>query len=172
MTESHFIKTLVDEESATITQTVHRGIIEISRAVMHTQDAEIAKGLMLLGWTPPTNGATNPPTDECKCHGWCCADVREMLAGNGHHPNCEHYADRTPWASPQEAEFGRLMWQHILNHMPEFLGDEWSEDVMPLAEKAGLCNRVIYDPAIHGEIEDVEPGDMIWWWGEEETLTQ
>lgn len=57
------------------------------------------------------------------------------------------------------------MWDMIEKMGEEFCWDEWSEDVLPLAERAGLCRRVIYDPEIHGTIES-EPGDEIWWWGD------
>lgn len=48
--------------------------------------------------------------------------------------------------------------------------DEWSEEVMELAEKLGVGNvrRVAYDPAVHGEGIEAEAGDLIWWWGESE----
>jgi hypothetical protein len=62
--------------------------------------------------------------------------------------------------------FGEAMWKLISHPETNFCGDEWSEDVLPLAEAAGLCGRVKYDPAIHGEDIEADPGDEIWWWGE------
>ena len=64
--------------------------------------------------------------------------------------------------------FGRLMWKLIQKYGEEFIWDEWSEEVLPLAEKAGLCKRVAYDPEKHGEI-NADPGCEIWSWGEEES---
>ena len=61
--------------------------------------------------------------------------------------------------------FGRLVWDMIQQQGGDFCGDEWSEEVLPLAQKAGLCSRVKYDPEKHGdEIQDAEPGDEIWFW--------
>jgi hypothetical protein len=62
--------------------------------------------------------------------------------------------------------FGEAMWKLISRPETNFCGDEWSEDVLPLAHQAGLCERVLYDPAIHGEDIEADPGDEIWWWGE------
>jgi len=36
-------------------------------------------------------------------------------------------------------------------------------DWLDLGEKHGLLKQVKYDPAKHGEIEEVETGDMIYW---------
>ena len=67
------------------------------------------------------------------------------------------------------ALFGRLMWDMIQQIGGSFCGDEWSEDVLPLAQQAGLCHRAMYDPEIHWDydIECAEPGDEIWVFGEE-----
>lgn len=59
------------------------------------------------------------------------------------------------------------MWEMIRKIGGEFCWDEWSEEVLPLAQAAGLCCRVPYDPAIHGEGIEAEPGDEIWWWGDD-----
>jgi len=32
-------------------------------------------------------------------------------------------------------------------------------------EAAGLCERVIYNPEIHGDTIEADPGCEIWWWG-------
>jgi hypothetical protein len=42
-------------------------------------------------------------------------------------------------------------------------GDLEYSDWLELGEKYGLLKQVEYDPAMHGEMEDVEPGDMIYW---------
>lgn len=42
-------------------------------------------------------------------------------------------------------------------------GDEWSEDIMPLAVQSGLAERVPYDPELHGDCE-ADPGDEMWVW--------
>lgn len=60
--------------------------------------------------------------------------------------------------------FGRdmLAWARSREN---FFGDEDSEKFMEIAEKHGLVQRVKYDPALHGEIEDAEPGCDVWWFG-------
>lgn len=97
----------------------------------------------------------------CECGNWC-RDGRDMLSP--HHPRCEHY--QSPPDDPRYAIFGKLMWDMIRKIGDEFCWYEWSEDVLPLAHRAGLCRRVIYDPAIHGDGIDEEPGCEIWYWGD------
>jgi hypothetical protein len=67
---------------------------------------------------------------------------------------------------PRHAVFGKLMWEMIQKMGGDFCGDEWSEDVLPLAERAGLCSRATYDPEKHGDGIEAEPGDEIWWLGD------
>lgn len=62
--------------------------------------------------------------------------------------------------------FGSLVWDWIRNQGGSFTGSECSEDLLTLAEKAGLCQRVKYDPAVHGEGIKADPGAEIWWWGD------
>jgi hypothetical protein len=38
------------------------------------------------------------------------------------------------------------MWKYITNQGGDFCGEEISEDILPLAQAAGLCCRVEYDP--------------------------
>jgi phage terminase large subunit-like protein len=84
------------------------------------------------------------------------------MRGNGHHPKCKNYASKP--ADPRFQQFGEEMWKYIVNH-EHFCWEEISEDILPLAEKAGLCERVVYDSRIHGDIEEAEDGCEIWWWG-------
>lgn len=42
--------------------------------------------------------------------------------------------------------------------------DEWSTEVMPIAAECGIAEYVPYDPAVHGERVEAEPGDEIWVW--------
>ena len=69
-------------------------------------------------------------------------------------------------ADPRFARFGESMWKHITKQGSDFCWSEDSEDILPLAQAAGLCCRVEYDPAIHGEIIEADLGDEIWWWGD------
>ena len=71
----------------------------------------------------------------------------------------------TASTDPRYAIFGELMWEMIERIGGEFCWDAWSEDVLPLAQRAGLCRRVIYDPEIHGPGIEAEPGCEIWYWG-------
>lgn len=96
----------------------------------------------------------------CDCRDWC-RDGRDMMSL--HHPRCQHY---TPLpADPRYARFGEAMWNYITNLGGDFSGEEISEDILPLAQAAGLCCRVEYDPAIHGEDIEADPGCEIWYWG-------
>ena len=63
------------------------------------------------------------------------------------------------------AKFGELMWERLLKILPEYLGEEESQEVMEIAEQCGLCVWTRYDPEIHGYVEDAEEGGMIWFWG-------
>lgn len=63
------------------------------------------------------------------------------------------------------AQFGEAVWKHITSVGSDFCGEEVSEDILPLAQAAGLCCRVKYDPELHGEGIAAEPGDVIWFWG-------
>lgn len=67
----------------------------------------------------------------------------------------------------RHAVFGCLIWEWIEGQGGEFCWREDSEEILPIAERAGLCRRVIYDPVLHGEAIEAEPGDEIWFWGKE-----
>ena len=69
-------------------------------------------------------------------------------------------------ADPRFARFGKSMWKYITKQGGDFCWSEDSENILPLAEAAGLCCRVEYDPAIHGEVIEADLGDEIWWWGD------
>jgi hypothetical protein len=97
----------------------------------------------------------------CECRDWC-RDGRDMM--NKHHPRCEHYTP--PPTDPRFARFGEAMWKYITKQGGDFCGEEISEDILPLAQAAGLCSRVEYDPETHGEGIEADPGDEIWWWGD------
>jgi hypothetical protein len=66
---------------------------------------------------------------------------------------------------PRYAEFGMLVWEMVRKEVSA--GDicEYSDQIMYLAEKAGLCFSILYDPDLHREM-GAEPGDEIWWWGD------
>ena len=73
--------------------------------------------------------------------------------------------DTPPPADPRFARFGEAVWMRIVKLGGEYCWSEDSENILPLAQAAGLCCRVEYDPAIHGEIIEADPADEIWWWG-------
>ena len=97
----------------------------------------------------------------CECVNWCRAG-RDMFSP--HHPHCEKYTP--PPTDPRFARFGESMWKFITKKGGDFCGDELSEDILPLAQAAGLCCRIEYDPELHGEGIEADPGDEIWWWGD------
>lgn len=99
----------------------------------------------------------------CECRDWC-RDGRDMMSL--HHPRCQHYTPQP--ADPRFARFGEAMWKYITNLGGDFCGEEISEDILPLAQAAGLCCRVEYDPAIHGEGIEADPGCEIWYWGNDQ----
>lgn len=72
--------------------------------------------------------------------------------------------------TPQEAEFGCLIWRWIKAQTREggMIDGPDVDEIMSLAEAAGLCGIVVYDPERHGEIAEAEPGSEIWWWGKAE----
>ena len=74
-------------------------------------------------------------------------------------------AHSPPPLDPRFARFGEAIWEYIIKRGGDFCRDEISEDILPLAEAAGLCCRVKYDPGAHGDMMDAEPGCEIWWWG-------
>lgn len=61
------------------------------------------------------------------------------------------------------AKFGRMFVEKV-GMDALWWGDEWSEAVMPIAVQAGIAERVPYDPEMHGEGVEAEPGDEIWVW--------
>ena len=69
-------------------------------------------------------------------------------------------------ADPRFARFGESMWKYITKQGSDFCWSKDSEDILPLAEAAGLCCRVEYNPAIHGNVIESDLGDEIWWWGD------
>jgi hypothetical protein len=76
----------------------------------------------------------------------------------------------TPPDDPRFAQFGAAVWAWIKRQGGDFCGEEMSEEILPLAQAAGLCSRVIYDPAIHGDNIEADPGCEIWWWGVERNV--
>lgn len=81
------------------------------------------------------------------------------------------FDDKDEWDRiKKEAMFGKDLWEWIKSQGSDFCGEEVSEDILPIAEKAGLCKKVAYDPEKHGDIEMAEPGDLIWFWGEEKEV--
>lgn len=81
---------------------------------------------------------------------------------------CEMVADKLEELMPANstAAFGQLVWDALKERYPED-AVEFDEGLMELASQAGLVARVVYDPAIHDDVPDAEPGDSIWWWGED-----
>lgn len=66
--------------------------------------------------------------------------------------------------SEREAMFGRRVLALLRDMGNDWFGDEWSEEIMPVAVECGLAERVAFDPVIHGESIEAELGDEIWVW--------
>jgi hypothetical protein len=71
--------------------------------------------------------------------------------------------------SASDAEWGRVLWDWLREMLPDAgcCLELDTDDLMRLAEKHGRSKRVKYNPDIHGTVEDSEPGDEIWWWGDD-----
>jgi hypothetical protein len=59
-------------------------------------------------------------------------------------------------------EFGVDMLRWVREHHWEFFGEEWSVEVCPILLKHGFVAREPYDPEVHGEDVEAEPGEAIW----------
>ena len=126
-----------------------------------TQDSDEGPDFMIPETTDCGLPCTACSSSFCECRDWC-RDGRDMMSA--HHPRCERYTP--PPDDPRFARFGEAMWKYITKQGGDFCGEEDSENILPLAQAAGLCCRVEYDPAIHGETIEADPGDEIWWWGD------
>ena len=76
--------------------------------------------------------------------------------------------------SASDAEWGRALWDWLREMLPDagLFVEFDTEELMQLAEKNGRARRVKYDPRLHGSICEVEPGDEIWWWGDDQWSAQ
>lgn len=89
----------------------------------------------------------------------CVQKIRDFVAQEG-----ELTEAREELAAARRYEsFGRDVWKWIEDQGGEFCATEICEELLPMALSAGLCQRVPYDPDKHGDIEDADPGDEIWW---------
>lgn len=75
----------------------------------------------------------------------------------------------TPEAIEQlkkNAEFGRELWKFITDDLADcgMCLELDTEALMQLAMDHGKAQKVKYDPAIHGDNIEAEPGSEIWWW--------
>jgi len=60
---------------------------------------------------------------------------------------------------------GRTIYAKVTGHVGCGEADEWCEEVMEEAAKIGLCERVPYNPDLHGEMDCEPEMASIWWWG-------
>jgi len=63
--------------------------------------------------------------------------------------------------------FGKDVWEWVKEQGGDIFEHEDSEVIMEIAEKHGLAKRVIYDPEKHGDISMADPGEEIWWFGDD-----
>jgi excisionase family DNA binding protein len=64
----------------------------------------------------------------------------------------------------QFAAFGRAVRKEIIER--EWWSDVDHFELCVLALENGICTRVPYDPQIHGENIEADPGDEIFWFGD------
>lgn len=69
-------------------------------------------------------------------------------------------------ATSDFAAFGREVFERITARVSDMMIGEEDEEIMEIAERHGLAKQVPYKPEVHGEGMEIEPGDMIWWWGD------
>lgn len=137
-----------------------------------------------FGWPWPNYAVWDPMDEE-----WCIANVQASHMGEEPvnywiEADTEGRKDLRRWRAmpalpnsvtggqttkaPDFARFGESLWRFITEKGGAFCGEEISEEILPLAQAAGLLCRVNYDPAAHGEGINADPGDEIWWWTEKE----
>ena len=97
-----------------------------------------------------------------RCSGECreCVYLAYTKQRNAKDARIKELEAREPFAKFGEAIAGFLMAQDA------WFGEEWSDDIMPLAVEAGLAERAPYDPMEHGQDIEAEPGDEIWVWNQ------
>lgn len=160
--------------------------------VTHTQWRPDGKGHVP---TPPVAARqTNAPSDDC-CIDYVAHANQEPQDGSDLFIRCdkhtrrerlaEGYYDRiaaqTDAPSPDDsfhasrstgteespyAAFGRAIIDWARDPQEFFFSLEASEDICEIAQSHGLVQFVAYDPTKHGEIDDVDAGDMVWIWTE------
>lgn len=115
-----------------------------------------------VGWTAEAEWAIEW---ERQLDGRNWEKVPEVLREPG-----SHAARPAPDGSASDAEWGRVLWDWLREMLP-YSGcclEIDTEDLMRLAEKHGRARKVEYNPDIHGGgMCDAEPGDEIWWWGDQ-----
>ena len=86
-------------------------------------------------------------------HAACCFSQKEELCPDA----CAHYRDRRFY------DFGVDAWAKTQDEVTNFDCSEFTNELMDVAVKSGLCVHVPYDPETHGEM-DADEGDMIYYW--------
>jgi hypothetical protein len=74
-----------------------------------------------------------------------------------------------PAGAAPDAEWGRALWDWLREMLPDAgcCLEFDTDDLMRLAEKHGRARRVKYEPHMHVGICGADPGDEIWWWGDD-----
>jgi hypothetical protein len=105
------------------------------------------------------NGALAPGDYMCRCHNCNC-----LFSGDKRAFHCADCAYKYAH---------ELFAAEILKKSKDRISDgsasEYDEEIMEAAAKFKIGNvrRVKYDPERHGEVMEAEPGNEIWFWGEE-----
>jgi hypothetical protein len=62
--------------------------------------------------------------------------------------------------------FGREVFKLVTDRVADMTMDEDDDEIMDIAGRHGLAKQVPYDPELHGDVPEAEPGQTIWWWGD------
>lgn len=98
----------------------------------------------------------------------CLDEIERLRAGDSLRIKEYHILVAENRKLSAENKWGNVLWDWLR----EMLSDAGccvefdTEDLMQLAAKHGKAKKVKYDPRLHKEICDVDPGEEIWWWGD------
>ncbi len=84
----------------------------------------------------------------------------------------QEQGDKLPCNERTMCGFGKDIWTWIKEHGESVFEIEEVEDIMEIATRHGLVEKVAYDPEIHQNIHGddyLDPGDQIWWYGVKNT---
>jgi hypothetical protein len=63
-------------------------------------------------------------------------------------------------------QFGKDVFEALKEYCIEECFEIELEELLGIAKKHSLVKYLPYDPEIHGDIQTVDKGVNIWWWGD------